>query len=81
MSLQSVEAEIVKDINAAVAIAPKVAAAITNIKGSALEPILEKVWPGIANAEATVLSDLSKLSDLGPEVITWLSLLFPKPAA
>ncbi len=77
---QALETEIIADINAAPAIAAKIKATVLGLKGSKLEPILEKVWPGIASAEDTFISELDFLSALDVKAIAWLNALFPKVA-
>ena len=74
------EPQIVADLEMAANVAAKVKVVITAIKGSPLEPVLEKVLPGISKVETTALSDLDFLSSLDAKVIEWLNVLFPKAA-
>lgn len=78
MNLAALEAEIVKDLNAAPAIAKEVSDFIASVKGSPVEALLEKVWPGIANVETEALAALGKLSSLSSSAIAWLNVLLPK---
>lgn len=78
MNLQAFEDAIVKDINAAPAILTKIKTGIAAIKASPAQSLAEKLWPGIGAFEDTVLKDIDFLSSLDAELITWLSILFPK---
>lgn len=78
MNLQALEAEIVKDLAKAPAIAKEVADFIVSVKGSFAEPLLERLWPGIAAVEDEAVKALGFLSSLSPDALNWITKLFPK---
>jgi hypothetical protein len=76
--------KIIADIPVIIATAQKVESAIKVVQGNAvLSALLEKVWPGIATAEASFTSAVDFLSGLEPEVLSVLNAMFapPKPSA
>jgi len=81
VNLAALEAEILKDLNAAPAILAKVKDVITKVKGSPIEAFVERIFPGITTVEDEALTAIDFLSGLDAQVIAWLSVLFPKPAA
>ena len=81
MNMQALEAEILKDLNAAPAALAKLKDFLIKLKGSPFEPFAEKLWPGISTVEDKVLEDIDFFLSLDAQLVAWLSLLFPKVPA
>lgn len=75
LDLKALEQKTDAEIRLVLSELPNISAFITKVKGSTIEPIAEKLYPGLGALEQTAIDDLSFFSSVGSKTITALELL------